>query len=430
MNADGSKLNNPAMAPAANNECETEQQDSAHSEIFVARQPIFDNQGEVHAYELLYRSGLQNAAGVIDGNAASSQVILNTFVDMDVEEITQSRPAFVNLTLDFLFGKLPLPLPPGKLVLEVLEDIEVSDELVAALRGFSEKGYAIALDDYAFDGDRSELLDCVDIVKLEYPAFEAEALREAVTRLKQFGVKLLAEKVETQEDYALCRELGFDYYQGYYFSKPKVISGQAIKPNRLPVLRALAILQDPDCEIDELEQLISNDVSMSYKILRIINSALYSMPRKIDSVKQAITALGLKTIREWMVIISLTDIDDKPRELVMLCLQRARMMQLLAEKDRVNADQGFTIGLFSAIDALMDQHMEVVLAELPLTEEISQALLSQEGRLGQLFLAVIAYERGDWQTLASFSLDPGTIQECYREAINWSQELFARLGDD
>jgi len=403
---------------------------SGQSEIFIARQPIFDTGAEVFAYELLYRSGQTNAAGVIDGNAASSQVILNAFVDMDIEEITESRPAFVNLTLDFLYGKLPLPLPPDSLVLEVLEDIEVTDELVEALRGFSDDGYTIALDDYAFDGDRSELLDCVDIVKLEFPAFEPDALREEVARLRQYNVKLLAEKVETHDDYELCRELGFDYFQGYYFSKPKMMSGQSIKPNRLPVLRALAILQDPDCDIDELEQLISNDVSMSYKILRIINSALYSIPRTIDSVKQAITALGLKAIREWMVIITLTDVDDKPRELVNLCLQRARMMQLLAEEGSLNPDVSFTTGLFSAIDALMDQKMEDVLRELPLADEVSAALLRQAGDLGQLLNSVVSYERGDWAALDCTAEELEMLHTSYHASIQWSHELFAQLGEN
>lgn len=400
---------------------------TTHSEIFIARQPIFDSRSEVFAYELLYRSGQHNAAGVIDGNAASSQVILNAFVDMDIQEITQSRLAFVNLTVDFLYGKLPLPLPPDSLVIEVLEDIEVTDELVAALQGFASRGYTIALDDYAFTGDRAALLDCVDIVKLEFPAFEPETLREEVARLKQLGVKLLAEKVETQKDYELCRELGFDYYQGYYFSKPKIMSGQAIKPNRLPVLRALAILQDPNCNINELEELISNDVSMSYKILRIINSALYSIPRTIDSVKQAITALGLKAIREWMVIITLTDVEDKPQELVNLCLQRARMMQLLAEIRQLNPDVGFTTGLFSAIDALMDQKMEDVLSELPLADEVVAALLRQEGELGTLLMMIVSFEKGDWEALENGTIDLDSLQQTYLQSLQWSRELFSQL---
>ncbi len=251
-----------------------------------------------------------------------------------------------------------------------------------------------------------------------------------MARLKQFGVKLLAEKVETQADYELCRELGFDYFQGYFFSKPKIMSGQAIKPNRLPVLRALAILQDPDCDINELEQLISNDVSMSYKILRIINSALYNIPRTIDSVKQAITALGLKAIREWMVIITLTDVDDKPRELVNLCLQRARMMQLLAEARSLNPDVSFTTGLFSAIDALMDQKMEDVLRELPLADEVVAALLRQEGILGRQLLSVIQFERADWDAFDCSDEELDSLQDSYQQAMQWSRELFSQLSSN
>lgn len=422
---------NKPLSIAAESELQQEPDATAalKSEIFVARQPIFDIRSNVFAYELLYRSGNTATAGVIDGNAASSQVILNAFVDMGIEEITQSKPAFLNLTLDFLYGKLPLPLPPGALVLEVLEDIEVTDELVEALKGFSERGYTLALDDYAFNGDREALIDCVDIIKLELPAFKPDELRNEIERLRQYDVKLLAEKVETHEEFELCRELGFDYFQGYYFSKPKVLSGQAIKPNRLPILRALAILQDPNCNINELEKLISNDVSMSYKILRIINSALYNIPRTIDSVKQAITALGLKAIREWMVIITLTDVDDKPQELVTLCLQRARMMQLLAEKQQLNPDVGFTTGLFSSIDALMDQKMEDVLSELPLATDVVAALLRKEGKLGALLSSVILFEKGDWENLKCSDKGLAILQESYRDAMQWSQELFSQLEE-
>ena len=400
---------------------------SGQSDIFIARQPIFDTSSQIFAYELLYRSGESNSATVIDGNAASSQVILNAFVDMEIEQITESRPAFLNLTLDFLLGKLPLPLPPKSLVIEILEDIVVTDEVVDAVRKLSAKGYTLALDDYGFSGDREALLEHVSIVKLELPAFEPECLRTEVEFLKKHNVKLLAEKVETHEEYELCRELGFDYFQGYYFSKPKVISGEAIKPNRLPMLRALAILQDPDCDINELETLIRNDVSMSYKILRIINSALYSFPRSIDSIKQAITVLGLKAIRDWMVIITLTDVDDKPRELVTLCLRRARMMQLLAEKQQLNPDVGFTTGLFSSIDALMDQRMEDVLSQLPLADEVVSALLRQEGSLGALLRSIILFERADWDALACSEDKLDELQTSYLEALQWSQELFSQL---
>lgn len=398
-----------------------------HSEIFIARQPILDAYSRVVAYELLYRSGTDNSAGIIDGNAASSQVILNAFVDMNFDEITESKPAFLNLTVDFLSGKLPLPLPPEALVLEILENIEVTDELVEALQAFSRRGYTLALDDYAFSGDRTPLLDCVDIVKLELPAFEPEALRTEVANLKQYGVKLLAEKVETHEEYELCRELGFDYFQGYYFSKPKLISGEAIKPNRLPMLRALAILQDPDCDMNELEALISNDISMSFKILKIINSALYSFPRSIDSIKQAITVLGLKTIREWMVIITLTDIDDKPQELTSLSLRRARMMQLMAEKKKLNPDVGFTTGLFSAIDALMDQKMEDVLGELPLAGDVVHALLRREGTLGKLLRSVLHYEKGDWAALDCSHEELNALRDSHLQALQWSQKLYSQL---
>ena len=398
------------------------------SEIFVARQPIFNAKFDLYAYELLFRNNSEDQASIIDGNAASSQVILNAFVDMNFQAIAKYHPVFINLTRDFILGELPLPMAPDSLVIEIPEDIEVDDRLMGVLKGFHNKGYTLAVNNFTLEEHKLPLLERVDIVKIDLQLCDRESLPGFVSQLQQHGVKLLAEKIESHDDFEWCKELGFDYFQGFFFSKPKNFTAQSIKPNRLAVLRILASLQNPECDIRELEGLISNDVSMSYKILRIINSALYSLPRNIDSVKQAIMALGLKAIRDWVAIISLTDIDDKPRELVALSLQRARMMSSLADAQGIDTDAAFTVGMFSCIDALMDQSMERIMSDLPLTNDIVRALLNHEGRLGELLDFVIRYEQGDWDELSIESLSVEELRQFYLESIEWSSDLINEIS--
>lgn len=396
-------------------------------DIFIARQPIFDSGMRVYAYELLFRSQVAGPANVADGNAASSQVMINAFLEIGMEIMTDNQLAFVNLTRDFIIGRLPLPMPTDSVVIEILEDIEVNDELLDALKEFKRQGFTIALDDYIFEEGKKPLFDIIDIIKIDLMGCNRDTLVNDVNKLKEFNLKLLAEKVETQEEFELCKQLGFDYYQGYFFSKPKVMSGTSLKANRVSLMKMLATLQDPNCKVTELETLISQDISISYKILRILNSALYNLPREIDSIKQAIVILGLKTIRDWLTVITLTNIDDKPHELLQVCLQRARMLQSLSGIAGMNKDAGFTAGLFSSLDALMDQPMEKLMGELPLADEIRDAILEHEGALGSLLETVLHYERGEWQDIKTDKPLPNELSESYFESLSWATELTSQL---
>ena len=252
--------------------------------IFLARQPIFDRALNVFAYELLFRSGHSNVAGVTDGNSASSQVMINAFLEIGIDAISGGRTCFVNLTRDFIVGQLPLPFPPSIFVIEILEDIEVDEELLASIKSFSAKGFTVALDDYVFEEDKAPLFDLIDIVKIDIMECDRRLLAENVKQLKSHKLRLLAEKVATQEEFELCKSLGFDYFQGYFTSEPVVIEGVDFKPSRVALLEVLTMLEDPNCDIDILENLISRDVSLSYKILRIINSPYFGFRREITSL--------------------------------------------------------------------------------------------------------------------------------------------------
>ncbi len=391
--------------------------------IFIARQPIFDGDLNVQAYELLFRDEDVSVANISDGNMASSQVMINAFLELGIDTICDNKTSFVNLTRDFIVGRLPLPVSPNAVVIEILEDIVVDAELISALRDFSAKGFSLALDDYTFTDDKKPLFEVVDIVKIDIMDCDRETLVTDVRALQKCNVKLLAEKVETREDFELCKSLGFDYYQGYFISRPEIIKGQALKPSRVSLLEILTMLEDPNCDMRVLENLISQDVTISYKILRIINSSFFGFRRKIDSVKQAVVSLGLKAIRDWFVILALTNIDDKPRELIMLTLLRARMMQSLAEKTGLNPDPCFTTGLFSSIDAIMDQPMDEVLKELPLSSEIAVALTKKEGEVGELLALVLNYERGDWSQVADRGISAEELSSTYLESMAWATAL-------
>jgi EAL and modified HD-GYP domain-containing signal transduction protein len=398
--------------------------------IFLARQPIFDRALNVFAYELLFRSGHSNVAGVTDGNSASSQVMINAFLEIGIDAISGGRTCFVNLTRDFIVGQLPLPFPPSIFVIEILEDIEVDEELLTSIKSFSAKGFTVALDDYVFEKDKAPLFDLIDIVKIDIMECDRRLLAENVKQLKSHKLRLLAEKVATQEEFELCKSLGFDYFQGYFTSEPIVIEGVDFKPSRVALLEVLTMLEDPNCNIDILEKLISRDVSLSYKILRIINSPYFGFRREITSIKQAVVALGLKPIRDWFVIIALTKIDDKPNELILMTIQRAAMMKSLSKDFQVDADIAFTTGLFSLIDAIMGQSMSTVLHSLPLSNDITCALLTGEGSLGKLLNAVILHERGQWEELEELENSLGrSIQFSahYLEAMNWANGLVQTL---
>lgn len=393
-------------------------------DIFVGRQPIYDEKLDVYAYELLFRAGAgQNSADFYDGDTATSQVVVNTFVDIGLEQIVGNRPAFFNMTRNYLLDDNPLPFSGEQLVLEVLEDVEVDEDLVCAVRRLSKKGYTIALDDFIFHDSLRSLVEVADIVKIDIMALSKDELVEHVTRLRRYAVKLLAEKVETQEEYELCKSLGFDYYQGYFFCKPKIVKGQRIPSNKLAVLRVLAKLNESEVGGDELEKEITQDVSLSYRLLKTVNSAFYALPRKVDSIRQAVVYIGHQATKNLATLLSLAGIEDKPSELMTTAMIRAKFCEKLANAARMpNAEAYFTVGLFSALDALMDAPMEELLKELPLNEDIVTALLCREGQPGEALSCVLAYERGDWGNVFFGGLPAEDFTDNYLEAVAWADE--------
>lgn len=403
--------------------------DDISNSIFVGRQPIYNREQKVIAYELLYRAGTGNFADIVDGDRATTEVIINSVLDIGLDSIVGKRTAFFNLTGSFIRGDHPLPLDNKQVVLEILEDTEPDAHVIAGMKQLAEKRYIIALDDFVFSEKFIPLLEIAHIVKLEVMNRPREELQEKVAQLKPFKVKLLAEKVETHEEYELCKELGFDYFQGYFFCKPHIIEGRSLPANRLVILNLLAKLQDPEADIEELEQLIVQDVSLTYRLLRYINSAAFALGKEIESVHRALVLIGINTIKNWVSLLLLARIDDKPKELMRTALIRARMCELLAEvhSHRDERDQYFTCGLFSVLDALMDHPMEELLVDLPLSDTVKSALLENTGELGAVLTEVLNYEKGAWQKLADSGIPSSEYRNCYLQAVMWADTSMSSL---
>jgi len=398
-------------------------------EIFVGRQAILDPKLNTYAYELLFRCSDSNFANVTDGNKATSHVINNAFLEIGLEQIVQHHFAFINLTREFLLGEIPFPLPAGKVVLEVLEDVAVDDELLSSLKDLKNNGYIIALDDFVLNDTNRALIPLADIIKIDLMALSQQALIEHAKELKLHNVKLLAEKIETKQEFELCKQLGFDYFQGYYFSKPDIVVGKQLPPNRLALLEMVSTLQNPDCGFDEIEKIISKDVAISYKLLRIINSSYYSLAKPVASIQRALVVLGLQPLRNWVTIIGLSQIDDKPKELINTSLIRAKMCELLAVELACDKSSAFTIGLFSMLDVLMDQPLKELLDKLPLASEVSDALIGYNGCMGELLAMVVAYEKTNWNELEKVANVPvHMLRQSYIDSIEWSNEMTSQIN--
>lgn len=402
--------------------------DSSTKNTFIGRQPIYDRALNVYGYELLYRDNTVNAAQFTDGDLATSQVIVNTFMEMGLERLVGSRPAFVNVTHDFFVGQRPLPMSNEQVVFELLETAVVDEPLIAGVRALTARGYRIALDDFEPTPETEPLLALASFVKLDVQALDGERLATLVPQLRSHGVELIAEKVETRAEYEQCRALGFDYFQGYFFSRPDVLHTATPSTNRAVVLNLIGRLQDTETDVRELEKIIAHDVVLSYRMLRYINCATFGLRREIDSIQQAVMLLGLDAVRNWATLILASQLaDNKPRELTTIALIRARMCNLLAPARNIDGQQAFTVGLFSLLDAMLDTPMEELLDHVPLATPIKLALLTREGTLGALLDAVIMFEGGEWSQIPGGNDILVDYNSAYLAAIHWADDTVDRL---
>jgi EAL and modified HD-GYP domain-containing signal transduction protein len=397
---------------------------------FVGRQPLFDQGLDVVGYEILFRgAAVPNRAIIDDENLATSQVILNTFTDWDLEEILGGKRALINLTRDLILEGVPTLLPPERVIIEVIETTLVDDRLITALKRLRGQGYTIALDDWVAFSKLQPLLGLADIVKIDIQQFDPKRLIAEVGWLKSYGVQLVAEKVETYAELRSCRDLRFDYFQGFFLSRPEVLKRTAVPPNQLATLELISQMQDPEVAIEDLADIIRRDVALSYKLLRVVNSAYYSLPRTVDSIKDAIVLLGTRQIGGWVSLINLAKIARKPKELTITALVRGRMCELVAEvSGRYDGETFYTVGLFSVLEALLDIPIKEALEALPLSAETRDAVVLRSGVMGQTLRGVVAYEQADWENAHCPGVSDTELAAIFRDAVVLSDEMWSRIS--
>ncbi len=399
-------------------------------DIYVARQPVLNLKKKTLGYELLFRDGMSNAFPDIDGDIATSKLLSNSFFSIGMEQMTGMKRGWINFPEAMLIKKIPLMFPNDKITVEILEDVKPEKEVIASCRELKEKGYTLALDDFCSQAGMEPLISLADIIKVDFMATSMEEIRSMVRDLSRYKINFLAEKVETYDDFRQAVEMGFSYFQGYFFSKPEIIKGKDITASKLTLLQILAEVNKEAFNFVELEKLISKDVSMSYKLLRYINSAYFRRVKEITSIKHAIVLLGEREVRRFISLIGVTTLaDDKPDELVSVSIIRARLCELLAKNSSMKFDMSelFTLGLFSFIDAIMDDHIESLMAKLPLSAGIKNALVKREGPLWDFLALANAYEAGRWEETRRAAERVGVtgevIPQLYLDAVGWANSL-------
>ena len=393
----------------------------------MAKQPILNVDKEAVAYELLFRNGLQNAFQFPDGTTATSQVMVNSLMLFGIRSLTCGNKAFINVTEEVLVKDYIQLFPPDLVVPEILEDIEATPEVIAACLRLKRGGYQIALDDIIATDDRNALLAFADILKVDFMQTDTETQEAIAKSHRKSKTTLLAEKVETYDEFKRAKEMGYTLFQGYFFAKPEVLSKKNVPGDRLRYLQLIRQIHQSELDLDQIEKLIKQDVSLSYRILRYINSAYFGWNVEIRSIKQALVLLGELEIKRWATLVAMAYMGaDKPTELILTALTRGRFCEFVAPQ--INQQQQsqnlFLMGMFSVLDAVMDQPLQDILAEMPISHDVKDALLGKEGQFKNCLDMAICYEKGDWPGFSRIADTLGAeeqmIPDAYLNAVDWA----------
>lgn len=397
-------------------------------EAYVARQPILDRRKKISGYELLFRDQTQRYDPGVDGDIATSTVLSNSYFSIGMDALVGKKNSYINFTESLLLQKYPLLLPKETTVIEILENVNPTEDLVAACKEMALKGYQFALDDFVYTPELKPLIELAQIIKFDFRLSSMEQIRSYLEKIPQKDkITLLAEKIETPDEFKQAIEMGFDLFQGFFFCKPEIVTGKVIPGSQIALLQIMAEVNQPGFDIDKIEKLISPDVSLSYKLLRYINSAFFAKAQQISSIQQALVYMGEAEIRRFVSLIAMSNLaKGKPGELIRTSCIRGKFCELVGDivKDGVKPAELFTLGMFSLIDAILDQPMEKIMDELPLDEGIKTALIDRQGPLvGYLFL-IETYERGHWDQMAKIckvmKLAEEKLPEIYLQACEWS----------
>ncbi|WP_409524185.1 EAL and HDOD domain-containing protein [Nitrincola sp. MINF-07-Sa-05] len=398
--------------------------------VLMARQPIFTKSQDVAAFELLFRDEQGNFVQGLKDDEVTLEVLLSSYAGISVEGEIQNLPFFLKVTDKILLGDQLPDLPRQSFVLELLGHSEITPALVEKLKELAKKGFRLALADYDPSDARFEpLLNIIHVLKLDIQLLGLDRLPALLQKLRPYQLELLADKVETQDEFRQCLEMGFALYMGYFLSRPKLIRGKKLSGNKVVLIQLLAELQKTSATAASVEEIALKDPALTYKILRVVNSAAFNLRREISSLSHAIAMLGMEQIKRWVMLFLAKSDDGKPDELTRNMLVRGRMCELLAEMTgRAEPMNYFITGLLSQLDVMMDMPMDDLMQQVPLQADIKEALLSRGGLLGEVLTEVETYERGDFGSLKKM-LELPYYEVAYRHSLNWSQSIMQALQD-
>lgn len=400
-------------------------------DIHVARQPIFDRKLNIFAYELLFRNDFTENCNHMNNDQITNEVISNSFLQIGIDTLTNGKKAFINFTSTSLKNNVPAILPKELIAVEILEDVVPEEEIIKACKRLKEKGYVLVLDDFIFKPEYLPLIELVDIIKIDLRITPFKEQQEIIHKLSTYSIKFLAEKVETTEEFQRALTMGYSYFQGYFFCKPSIISRKNLSSYKTNHLQLLQELNKHDLDFTKIEMIVKQDVSMSYKLLKFMNSSIFGFRTRINSLHQALTLLGQKELLKWVSIVTLKGISsNKPCELILKSLIRARFAEKLAadENIKVSSSDAFLMGIFSHMDALLDRPLDKILEEISLNEDIIYALLDKECKqFSALYKLIKNYEKGNWEAYAKdvkqLGIDEYYVLKSYQESLIWVNEL-------
>lgn len=408
-------------------ECSAAAAKPAQTKRFVARQPILTADEKTFGYELLFRDGVENYFCNGDSEQASRST-LDTSLLMGLDVLSNGRRAFINCTRDVLLKDYITLLPPALAGVEVLETVPADDLVVAACERLKQAGYMVVLDDFAMNDPREPLVSLAHMIKVD---LRTTSIEDAAAIVKRFGSKnchMLAEKVETRDEFLAAKKAGFSYFQGYFFRRPELMQAREIPANRANYLRLLQAISRPELDTKELEDAIKGEASLCYRLLRYLNSPVFGFSSQVKSIRHALAMLGERELRRWLrLVVTLSATQNKPSDLVLSALVRARFGELLAPKIKHGESELFLVGLLSLMDAILDVRMGVVLEGISLDHESRAVLLGETSALSGFYRLMLAQETGDWKAVAELNaelhLPDSFVAESHWTAMQWAREM-------
>lgn len=393
---------------------------------YIARQPILNREQNTHGYELLFRAGPENVFTSKDPDVATVSAIDISLLSVSFA-LTAGLPAFINCTRNILIRDLITLLPRDRVVVEILEDVVVDDAVLAACDRLHRAGYVIALDDYVPDDNTMRLLPFAHLVKVDFLATDVTRQAAIAMDMRRRGIRLLAEKIETREQFDFATSLGYHYFQGYFFCRPQMLSMQDIPCSKLAYIQVLSVANGEQYDVNELERVILREPSLCYRLLRYLNSAAFGL-YPIRSIRHALSLLGQCEIQKWVSIVVVISIaGDRPGELIASTLTRARTCETLSKLCGVDTSEAFMVGIMSLMDAILDRPMDAVITQLPLTGTCKAALCGGTSSLGRLLQLTVACERGGWEEVSTHAtelgLEESIIWDAFRDACQWSTSI-------